>query len=91
MIRLLRLALVLLALPAGAALADPPAYAPVTPGRMLAFPRDYGAHPDHRTEWWYVTGWLRTPDGETSASRSRSSAAARRTTRAIRAPSPPRS
>ncbi len=24
----------------------------------LAFPRDHGAHPQWRTEWWYVTGWL---------------------------------
>jgi predicted secreted hydrolase len=24
----------------------------------LAFPRDHGAHPDHRIEWWYLTGWL---------------------------------
>lgn len=28
----------------------------------MAFPRDFGAHPDFRTEWWYVTGWLETPD-----------------------------
>jgi len=26
------------------------------PRRTLAFPRDHGAHPDLRTEWWYVTG-----------------------------------
>ena len=26
--------------------------------RKLAFPRDFGAHPDYRTEWWYMTGWL---------------------------------
>ncbi len=26
------------------------------PPRTLAFPRDHGAHPDLRTEWWYVTG-----------------------------------
>jgi predicted secreted hydrolase len=30
----------------------------------LSFPSDFGAHPDFRTEWWYVTGWLRTPDGK---------------------------
>lgn len=24
----------------------------------LHFPRDHGAHPDSRTEWWYVTGRL---------------------------------
>jgi predicted secreted hydrolase len=41
------------------------AYAPVTPGRALVFPRDYGSHPDFRTEWWYVTGWLTTVRGET--------------------------
>ncbi len=27
-------------------------------GRVLAFPRDHGAHPETRTEWWYATGWL---------------------------------
>jgi predicted secreted hydrolase len=26
--------------------------------RALEFPRDHGAHPDYRTEWWYLTGWL---------------------------------
>ena len=40
------------------------AYTEVTPGRPLAFPRDLGSHPDFRTEWWYVTGWLATGDGE---------------------------
>lgn len=28
------------------------------PLRTLQFPRDHGAHPDLRTEWWYVTGFL---------------------------------
>jgi predicted secreted hydrolase len=28
----------------------------VIPGKILEFPRDYGAHPGHRIEWWYVTG-----------------------------------
>ncbi len=32
------------------------------PPRTLAFPRDHGAHPDLRTEWWYVTGFA--DDGE---------------------------
>jgi predicted secreted hydrolase len=27
-------------------------------GRVLTFPRDHGAHPGTRTEWWYATGWL---------------------------------
>ena len=26
------------------------------PLKTLAFPRDRGAHPDFRTEWWYITG-----------------------------------
>jgi len=36
----------------------------VEPGRALRFPRDHGAHPDYRQEWWYVTGWLKTARGE---------------------------
>lgn len=28
--------------------------------RPLVFPADFGAHPATRTEWWYVTGWLRS-------------------------------
>jgi len=49
---------------AGVAQARPPVYDPVLPGHALQFPRDYGAHPGHRTEWWYVTGWLETPEGK---------------------------
>jgi predicted secreted hydrolase len=26
--------------------------------RTLEFPRDHGAHPEFRIEWWYATGWL---------------------------------
>ena len=26
------------------------------PKKTLVFPRDRGAHPEFRTEWWYVTG-----------------------------------
>jgi predicted secreted hydrolase len=26
------------------------------PAKTLQFPRDFGAHPDFRTEWWYITG-----------------------------------
>lgn len=36
----------------------------VRPGTALAFPRDFGAHPDHRTEWWYITGALQAPGRE---------------------------
>jgi predicted secreted hydrolase len=28
----------------------------VLPERRLLFPQDHGAHPDLRTEWWYITG-----------------------------------
>ena len=35
------------------------AYPLVKPGYLLEFPRDHGAHPDFRQEWWYVTGWLK--------------------------------
>jgi predicted secreted hydrolase len=41
-----------------------PSYAPVITGRPLVFPADYGSHPEFRTEWWYVTGWLTTQRGE---------------------------
>jgi len=26
--------------------------------RRLSFPKDHGAHPEHRIEWWYLTAWL---------------------------------
>ncbi len=42
--------------------ADDP-YPAVVPGRALEFPRDHGAHPAYRTEWWYVTGWLEGDGG----------------------------
>src|SRR5512141_2712216 len=45
-----------LAAPARAAV-DYPSVVP----RRLEFPRDHGAHPDYRTEWWYLTGWLDAP------------------------------
>src|SRR2546428_13050602 len=36
---------------------------PVVKPRALEFPRDHGAHPEFRTEWWYLTGWLDGPLG----------------------------
>ena len=43
----------------GAALASAlPLSTHALPRRTLVFPRDHGAHPDLRTEWWYVTGAL---------------------------------
>ena len=41
-----------------AALAGPAAWA--LPPRTLQFPRDFGSHPDLRTEWWYITGHARS-------------------------------
>ena len=52
-------ALPLAALSLRASAADFP---PAVRGRALVFPRDHGAHPDYRTEWWYATGIVR--DGE---------------------------
>ena len=48
----------------GASVAREIAYPEVRPGVRLTFPRDHGAHPAFRTEWWYATGWLRTARGE---------------------------
>ena len=39
-------------------------YPEVKPGRTFAFPVDHGAHPDFRTEWWYVTGTVKTAKGK---------------------------
>ena len=47
----------------GLAAPSPVTYPAVRPGVALSFPSDHGAHPAFRTEWWYVTGWLRTADG----------------------------
>lgn len=41
-----------------------PNFGVVQPGHPLVFPRDHGAHPAFRTEWWYVTGWLDGRAGE---------------------------
>ena len=38
-------------------------YPAVVPGKRFEFPRDHGAHPDYRIEWWYITGWLDEPLG----------------------------
>jgi predicted secreted hydrolase len=43
---------------AAALLAAPPWPLHALERRALAFPRDFGAHPEARLEWWYVTGAL---------------------------------
>lgn len=43
-----------------------PALSPVAqalPAKTLIFPRDFGAHPQLRTEWWYITGYGQQPQG----------------------------
>lgn len=52
-----------------ALLLAPPAFglagiAAALPPAQLRFPRDHGAHPDFRTEWWYVTGHARAAGRE---------------------------
>lgn len=59
----MRRAALAIALLAAAFLARAADFAPVLPGLKLAFPQDYGAHPQHRIEWWYATGHLETPRG----------------------------
>jgi predicted secreted hydrolase len=38
-------------------------YKRVTGPCNLVFPKDHGAHPGYRTEWWYYTGNLQTENG----------------------------
>ncbi len=38
-------------------------YPAVVAGTELAFPRDHGSHPAFRTEWWYLTAWVRDGNG----------------------------
>lgn len=42
---------------------DAAGFAPVVPGQRLSFPEDFGAHPDYRIEWWYVTANLKDAAG----------------------------
>lgn len=51
----------LLLLASGTLAADD--YPRVLPGQAIGFPRDAGAHPAFRSEWWYVTGWVRESEG----------------------------
>ncbi|WP_072390694.1 lipocalin-like domain-containing protein [Hyphomicrobium sp. CS1GBMeth3] len=38
-------------------------FAEVVPGNAITFPQDFGAHPDYRIEWWYVTANLADASG----------------------------
>ena len=44
--------------------AEPKGYFPVTGPCQLEFPKDHGAHPGYRTEWWYYTGNLQSESGD---------------------------
>jgi len=35
-----------------------------TPAQSLVFPRDFGAHKEFKTEWWYLTGWANLPGSD---------------------------
>ena len=39
-------------------------YETVVPGYRLEFPKDHGAHPGFRQEWWYFTGNLESTSGK---------------------------
>ena len=65
----IRSALNFAALSTDFSIAAAPTTAPTAPNRVVAsepsvqhkdlrFPRDFGAHPDFQTEWWYITGFI---------------------------------
>ncbi|WP_258224982.1 carotenoid 1,2-hydratase, partial [Aeromonas sp. HMWF036] len=35
----------------------------VLPGQTIQLPEDHAAHPDYRSEWWYLTGNLKDEQG----------------------------
>ena len=43
--------------------ADAAGFEQPIPGTPLVFPRDFGAHPGFRTEWWYLTANLEDESG----------------------------
>ena len=43
---------------------DDRGYSKALAPREFVFPRDHGPHPDFRTEWWYFTGNLGTPESQ---------------------------
>lgn len=61
---LVRAALVLLLVASTAIAAGEAEYPAVVPGYSIELPRDEGSHPQFRTEWWYLTGWVESESGE---------------------------
>jgi predicted secreted hydrolase len=41
---------------------DTTGYARATGPRTFSFPEDHGPHPEYKTEWWYYTGNLSSPE-----------------------------
>ncbi len=64
MTRMAHALLTLLFLVSAATWAAEAEFPAVVPGYSIELPRDEGSHPQFRTEWWYLTGWLETADGE---------------------------
>ncbi len=60
MFRSITLLTILLQLAFGATAAE---YPPVMADTPIVFPQDEGSHPEFRTEWWYVTGWIEDEKG----------------------------
>ena len=44
--------------------ADETSWPRADPNYVITFPRDEGSHPEFCGEWWYITGWLETLDGQ---------------------------
>ncbi len=59
----LAMTLILAVLLLGTAGAEEP-FKVVQPGRVFEFPRDHGAHPEYKTEWWYYVGHLKAASGD---------------------------
>ncbi|MCW8132200.1 MAG: carotenoid 1,2-hydratase [Planctomycetota bacterium] len=43
---------------------EEPAFERAIAPREFSYPKDFGAHPAYKTEWWYLTGALKTEQGE---------------------------
>lgn len=43
--------------------ASPMTFSSASAPYTYSFPRDHAAHDSYRTEWWYFTGHLKSPDG----------------------------
>ena len=43
---------------------EPSGFLSITGPCNLEFPKDHGAHPGYRTEWWYYTGNLHSENGD---------------------------